>query len=299
MVHPSSAGGKDQELALQEYLQLGGNCIHLHEEGGGVVSRQATGKWLERRGLRASFFLCSQICHAGWDDIGQRSIDRFTPEAISEDVETDLDLLASKYLDMVYLDDNPESPAEPMLEALCREIARGRIKAFGFRNWAAARINRAHQHLASEKLPCPTVIVTTELALASTTAPLWPEYLPFDSELQRTITELGLAVFAHAADINLGQSLHARGETTHLRQHWRQRWEHPSNQQLVPRVRQFATAHGLTPRAVNVAWLLNQAFPSVAIVPLPSVQSRVRTDYERGSELILNQADVAWLKDGA
>jgi aryl-alcohol dehydrogenase-like predicted oxidoreductase len=293
MAHPSSAEQDGVELAFDEYHSLGGNCIHLHDEGGGVHSRRATGQWLQRRGIRAEFFLCTQICHAGWDSVGQSAIDRFTPEAIGEDIGTDLELLATRYLDLVYLDDNPQSPLEPVIEALSREAARGRIKAFGFRNWTAERINKAHGHLSRRALPNVTVVVTTELALASSTGPLWPEYVPFDTTLGRTVSNLGLAVFAHAADINLGQCLYGDGDaTTRFRRHWSQRWDCPSNAVLVPRVRHFADARGITPRTVNVAWVLNRPFPCVAVVPIPSLRTVLGAEYECASQLILEESDL-------
>ena len=299
MAHPSSAEEDAPELALDEYRQLGGNCIHLHDEGDGVHSRRATGQWLERRGLRAEFFLCTQICHAGWDSVGDRAIDRFKPEAVGEDIDADLELLATKYLDLVYLDDNPQAPLEPVIEALCREITRGKIRAFGFRNWTPERLRKAHEHLSRELLPGVSVVLTTELALASSTGPLWPEYVPFDKELKRTVRDLGLGVFAHAADINLGQGIYGDGDaTTRLRRHWSERWEHPSNQTLVPRVRQLAAARGITPRIVNVAWLLNQPFPCVAIVPLPYLGSALRKEYERASQFILKESDLELLNAG-
>ena len=299
MADPSSAAGDGQELALDEYFQLGGNCIHLHDEGGGVHSRSATGQWLQRRGLRAEFFLCTQICHAGWDSVRQCAIDRFKPEAVSEDIEIDLELLATKYLDLVYVDDNPQAPLEPVIGALCRQITRGTIKAFGFRNWTPERINTAHGRLSREALSGFAVVVTTELALASATGPLWPEYVPFDEELRRTVRDLGLAVFSHAADINLGQCLYGDGDaSTRFRQHWSQRWDHPSNHALVSRVQLFAGARGITPRTVNVAWLLNQPFPCVAVVPLPSLATGLRTDYEHASQLILKENDLNLLNDG-
>ena len=299
MAHPSSVGEDGQELALDQYLQLGGNCIHLHDEGGGVHSRRATGQWLQRRGLRTDFFLCSQICHAGWDSTGQCAMDRFTPEAVTEDIDSDLELVATDYLDLVYLDDNPNVPVEPVIIELCRQITGGKIRAFGFRNWTPERIRTAHGRLSYESSPGLAVVVTTELALASATGPLWPEYVPFDEELRTTVIDLGLAVLANAADINLGQSLYGDGDaTTRFRPHWTQRWSHPSNQRLVPRVRHFADARGITPRAVNVGWLLNQPFPCVAVVPLPSLLTTLCTDYERGSQLILNEADLDLLNDG-
>ena len=82
------------EITTHHHRRLS-NIIHVHGEGGELHTRRVTGQWLQRRGLRGKFFLCSQICHAGWDPAARRSIDRFTPEAISEDVNADLELLGT------------------------------------------------------------------------------------------------------------------------------------------------------------------------------------------------------------
>jgi aryl-alcohol dehydrogenase-like predicted oxidoreductase len=299
MAHPSSAEPDTHEAALDEYLRLGGNCLHLHGEGGETHSRQAAGRWLRSKGLRPEFLLCAQICHSGWDDTTHRAIDRFTPGAVSEDVAAELDLLMTGYLDLVYLDDNPQAPLEPLLEALGREIKRGRVRALGVRNWTADRIDAADSCFSRQGLPGVAVIVTTELALAAATGPLWPEYVPFRGPLQQAVHSSRRAVFAHADDINLGQCLYDGGDAVmRWRRHWRERWDHPANPPLVQRVRSFAHARGLTPRAVNVAWLLSRPFPVVAIVGLPSLLTASRTDYEGASQLRLEEADLDLLSAG-
>src|SRR5215467_7726892 len=89
-------------------------------------------------------------------------------------------------------------------------------------------------------------ILTTELALAAASPPLWPEYVPFDLEFRQAVDALHLPVFAHAADINLGQCLYGDADAiASLRRHWLERWDHPANVPLVKRVQRFATTHGL------------------------------------------------------
>ena len=298
MADPSSAVQNAQTNAFDRYHELGGNCFHLHDEGGEGHTLQAVGEWLRERQARADFFLCTQICHAGWDSIEQRAIDRFHPCALAEDIGLDLELLAAKYLDLVYLDDNPQAPFEPVIESLAREIRRGRIRGYGFRNWTAERIRSAHAHMAREGLPGPAALVTTELALAAATAPLWPEYIPFDCSLRETVGALGLAVFAHASDINTGQCLWGDGDaTSRFRQQWVERWANPANEKLVTRVRGFATSRAVTPRVVNITWLLSQPFSCVAIVPLSSFAAAHGPDYERASTLAIQEADLAWLAE--
>ncbi len=153
MAHPSSADPETHERGLDEYARLGGNCIHVHAEGEETHTRSATGRWLQRRGCQQEFFVCTQICHAGWDEAAARPIDRFTAAAVSEDIDADLDLLGTEFLDLVYLDDNPQSPFEPVVEGIGREIGLGRVRAFGVRNWDARRLAAAQEYLYAASLP--------------------------------------------------------------------------------------------------------------------------------------------------
>src|SRR5690242_20397028 len=103
MAAPSSSQADTHMAALDVYRRLGGNCIHLHGEGGETHSRRATGEWLLSHHLRPEFCLCTQICHDGWDDFAKRPIVRFTPQAVHEDIAIDLELLGTDYLDFIYL----------------------------------------------------------------------------------------------------------------------------------------------------------------------------------------------------
>lgn len=105
----------------------------------------------------------------------------------------------------------------------------------------------------------------------------------------------GLAVFAHADDINLGQCLYSE-EANVVRRRWTERWQHRSNVVLVQRVKDFARASGLSTREVNIAWLLNQNFPSIAITSLPCMLER-SSDYERASRFLLNEVDRESLRE--
>jgi Aldo/keto reductase family len=254
MASPSSSEPDSHDAGLDAFHSLGGNCIHLHGEGGEQHSRQATGNWLQKTRLRERFFLYTQICHDDWDEIHRRPVSRFTPSAISEDITIDLELLGTEYLDSVYLDDAPEAAFEAIIEALGEQIKRRRIRAFGVRNWSAARIRAANAFAASRKLPPITSIVTTELSLLRAAGPLWPEYLCFDVELRGVVTEFGLAVFAHVSDLTMGQVLFGGEDSIcRMRPEWQSRWVCPTNDATVSRVLAFASEQGLTAREVNVA----------------------------------------------
>jgi len=97
MAHPSSSQAASHEAGLAKYRHLGGDCIHLHGEGGGEThSRYTTGQWLRTHHLRPEFFVCTQICH------DQPNVSEGRPREISSCCKTE-------YLDLVYLDDNSRS----------------------------------------------------------------------------------------------------------------------------------------------------------------------------------------------
>jgi aryl-alcohol dehydrogenase-like predicted oxidoreductase len=185
MAHPSSAEPDTHGLALDEYARLGGNCIHLHDEVGEPHTRRVTGHWIQQRGLRPEFFLCTQICHSGWDKTAGRTVDRFTAASVREDIDADLELLGSR-----------EASFEPVIDAIAKQIELKRVRAYGIRNWDAKRLSAAQTYVSSTSLPQIAGIVTTEFSLAIASAPVWPEYVPFDRELRQMVEAQRLPVFA-------------------------------------------------------------------------------------------------------
>ncbi len=298
MAAPSSAQPDTHEAGLDAYRSLGGNAIHLHGEGGEEHSRRVVGEWLRSRGVRAEFFICTQICHDSWDEVEKKPIYRFAPEAVREDVIADLQLLGADYLDLVYLDDHPSRPFESVIEALRDEMAIGHVRGVGVRNWMPDRIRAAHAHARALGMPGISALLTTELALPVATAPLWPEYLPFDDSIRQVVLDLGLAVLAHASDICLGECLFGDEDPfAGLRPHWVDRWDPSANSALVQRVRLLAAERDVTPREIGLTWILSRPFPVVTMIGLPELVGPRRAVYERASQLTLSEAELAALNN--
>ena len=286
----SSSDARSREVGLEDYYRRGGNCLHLHGEGGETHSRIAVGKRLARNGRRSRFYLCTRICHDNWDEVNQRSIDRFTPEGVHTDISTDLNLLDTEYIDLVYLDDSPESDFAPVLRSLAEEIDRGRIRAYGVRNWSPARIRAAIEFVHAHAMPPISAIVTTELSLLTPTQPLWPGYVPFDRQMRRIVEEFGLTVFAHIDDFTQGQRLLGdEDDLSRMRPEWIARWETPDNRELAARIQTYAADLGLTAREVNIACTLNQPFPVIGILGLVSGLYRRSAEYERSSNAVIER----------
>lgn len=301
MAAPASMDA-ERELGalLDEYRTLGGDCLHLHGEGGETRSREATGRWIRKRELRSQMFVCTAICHAGWNKQLARPIHRLNPASIADDISTDLALLRTDYLDLVCLsEDDPSITIRDVLEPLIAERKRGRIRAFGVSEWTPDRIREANSYARRRGVPGIAAVVTTELALATPSEPLWPEYLPFDAAIKECAASEKLTVLAWVSDLNQGLCLYGMTDpVTTMNPAWVQRWHQPANNGIVSRVRQFARDHQLDGRQVNTAYVLNQPFPVVGIVGLGVPQCAGLNTYARSSQVILSDAQRDFLERG-
>jgi len=291
----SSRPGAPRAQSLDRFFAGGGNTLHLHGEGGEEESRKAAGEWIATTGSRQAMFVCTQICHEGWDEAAQVEIDRLTPAAIVEDIAHDLDLLQTDYLDFVYFScDSPKAPVEPLMDALQEQRRVGRVRSFGARNWSAERINQANGYSRRQNYLGFSAIVTTELSLGQPNEPLWPGYTPFDNGLLAAIRNWDLTVFAWLSDFN--QALFIPGGYDKLDDRAARRWHSPANQEILNRAIEFGRDHDLDERQVNVSFVLNQPFPVVGIV---TDDPAVPLDhYVAASQVHLPSNDISYLQFG-
>ncbi len=268
----SSARIETHEPGLELFRSIGGSLIHLHGEGGEQHSRKAAGEWLARNGLRSQFILCSQICHDDWDESLQQPILRFTPDAVREDISADLHLLGCDVLDLVYLDDHAELDFKPVIDAMAAEIGAGRIMHVGLRNYRPDRLAAVCAYARTVLPNGIEAMVTTELALPIASSPLWPEYVPFDSDIAAIVQNEALVVVAHGGDLTNGMCLFGGEDpSTYLRPHWIERWPAGQNERIVQDVLSRAARFAATPRAVLLAWMLTRPFPVVPVVGIPEL----------------------------
>jgi aryl-alcohol dehydrogenase-like predicted oxidoreductase len=143
-----------------------------------------------------------------------------------------------------------------MLRALAAEIAGGRIRAFGVRNWSPDQIRLANAHARGHGLARISFVVTTELSIAAANHPRWPGYVSFEC-LRPLVAEQSLAVLTWIDAANLFVPVADR---------WAARWDNPGNRALYARLQSDAAAHGISPRQLAVARTLRQAFPVVGII---------------------------------
>jgi aryl-alcohol dehydrogenase-like predicted oxidoreductase len=286
----SSAAPESHEAGLDAFHRLGGNCLHVHGEGGETHSRAALGCWLRKHDVRQDMFICTQVCHDGWDATAEETTDRFTPEALREDIAADLALIETGYLDLVYAASVTDSGLASFIDAMAVEIRQGRVRAYGVRNWTDRQLREAANYARRTGVPGPSAVVMTELALPVASQPLWPEDIPF-AQLENAVHDLGLAVFAHADAFNQGLGLFDDGP---IPARWTRRWDRQTNASLVHRLAAKAAETGTMPQQLVLAWLLNRPFPSLGIISLPELLSGLEI-FESGSIMLIDSATLARL----
>ena len=249
------------------FVELGGNCFYLHGEGGETQTRKNLASWIKRLGIRDDLVLFFQICH-GHDEVASvLETSRFSPKSVSDDIEENLNLLETHHLDLVVLGgDNENIPAAEIIDVLEAERAQGRISAYGTFNWSPARIQEAQDYAASKELVGFSFVNTTELSLATPTSAVWEGYTPFDASMKRLVTQKQLPVLTWASDFNQSFFIPREINRDSVPEDRRlNRWYTDENFAIRERATALGAKYGLNLRQTNVAYLLNQDFPTAVM----------------------------------
>ena len=264
-LHCVSKAHDDKDF--DDFVELGGNCFYMHGEGGETQTRKNVASWIKRLGNREDLVLFFQICHGHDEVTSVLEESRFSPKSVSDDIEENLNLLEIDYLDLVVLGgDNENIPAAEIINVLEAEKARGRIFAYGPFNWSPARIQEAQDHAESKGLVGFSFVNTTELSLATPTSAVWEGYIPFDASMRGLITQKQLPVLAWTSDFN--QSFFVPREINRdsvPKDRRLNRWYTDENFAIREKATALGAKYNLNVRQINVAYLLNQDFPTAVM----------------------------------
>ncbi|TIP13465.1 aldo/keto reductase [Mesorhizobium sp.] len=188
------------------------------------------------------------------------------PEHIREAVEGSLSRLATDHIDLLYQHRiDPAVPIEVVAGAVGELITQGKVRFFGLSEAGAANIRRAHAvH--------PVTAVQSEYSLWERN--LEPEIIPLLSELG-----IGLVPFSPlgrgflTGDVKRAEDYpegdFRRGDPRY------QGANYDANVQAAGVVRDIATAKGVKPGQIALAWLLHKGGDfGLDIVPIPGTKRR-------------------------
>lgn len=272
---------------LDGYVAIGGNTIDTAFIYCGGKSEQAIGMWLEERKNRDQINIWTKGAHPSQDG------SHVNKKAIFEELMISLERLRTDRTDLYALHrDDTSVPVGAILEALNEHVEAGRIGVFGVSNWTTARIEEANRY-AEEHGVRGFSFSSPNLSLAKAIKPYWPDSISIIDEESLTWHDCSQLPI-------LSWSAQARGFFT-----GRYTPEDRSNEDLVRvfyndanweryrRAEQLASERGVTTIQIALAYVLNQSFPTGAIIG-PRNDEELKSCLE-ATELVLTPAEIRWL----
>ena len=142
------------------------DTAHVYGEGNEAM----LGNWVRERGVKDKVVILAKGAHP----YGRT---RVTPEDIESDLTESMARQKTDYFDLYVLHrDDPAVPVGPIVEALNKHKAAGKIGAFGGSNWAWERIKEANDYAAAHNLT-PFAVTSPNYSLAEMYAPPWDDCL--------------------------------------------------------------------------------------------------------------------------
>jgi aryl-alcohol dehydrogenase-like predicted oxidoreductase len=266
------------------WLSVGGNAFDTAYVYGGGKHEKALGEWIAKRGVAKDVILTAKGAHTP----------HCTPEAIGKQLAESLERLQLDHAPVYIMHrDNPDVPVGEFVDALNALKAKGKIGVFGGSNWTVARFEEARRYAEAKRLQ-PLTILNNNLSLAVMARAVWPGCI--SSNTAETLTYLRSTGTAH-----FSWSSQARGyflpEALRNRLPEDTRPEtcfgSDANAERRRRAETLAAKRNVTPNNVATAWVLNQSFPSFAIVGSRTVDEIDTT--LPATSIRLTQEECAWL----
>lgn len=289
--------GKSNAI-LDTFAGLGGNFIDTARSYGDWMpdapagaSERAVGAWLKTQ-KRDDFVIATK---GGFYDMRVGDYrNRVTPDDVAADLAQSLDHLGIDTIDLYSLHmDNPESPVEPIIDALIAHREAGRIRHFAASNWAAERIRAANAYAASVG---KEGFVASEtfwgLAVPDAAAAAQQGYQHYYEGEYEELHAGELPIVAYAAQSGGYFTKLASGS---VGEQLAARYANPANERRFAIVQSLAEKHGVSINEIALAYLLSQPNQTIAIFGGSSPE-QVR-DSAKADALTLTAEELAALRN--
>lgn len=283
---------------LDTFAGLGGNFIDTARSYGDWMpdapigaSERAVGAWLKTR-KREDFVIATK---GGFFDLRVGDFrNRVTPDDIAADLAQSLDHLGIDMIDLYFLHvDNPESPVEPIIDALIDHREAGRIRHFAASNWAAERISAANAYAASiGKKGFVASETFWGLAVPDAAAAAQQGYQHYYEGEYEDLHAAGLPIIAYAAQSGGYFTKLAAGT---IGEQLAARYANPANQGRLAVAQSLAAKHGVSINEIALSYLLSQPHQTIAIFGGSSPEQVA--DSAKADALTLTPKELAALRN--
>ncbi|MHA7962561.1 aldo/keto reductase [Paenibacillus sp. CAU 1782] len=272
---------------LDAFFAIGGNSLDTAHIYCGGQSEEVIGRYMKERGNRDKLIIMTKGAHH--DQFGPR-VNR---DAINKDLADSLERLQTDFVDLYALHrDDPDTPVEVIVDALNEHVQAGTIGAIGVSNWTWRRIEEANAYAANKGLRGFT-FSSPNLSLAKANEPFWAGCVSADAETLAWHQSVQLPLLSWSSQARgffTGRfTPEVRDNSDLVRVFYSD-----ANWERLARARELAEQKGATAIQIALAYVLNQPFPTCALIGAQSAEE-LQSCHE-GSSIQLTQSELEWLE---
>lgn len=290
--------GRPAELAealLDAYVAAGGNLLDSARmygrpaEGKYGLCEAFVGRWMERRGNRASLVLSTKGGYPALD--GTPRLDR---ESLMADLSDSLAALRTDFIDLYWLHrDDLSCPVGEIVETVNALLETGHVGGVGASNWSAARIREANDFAAAHGMR-GFIGNQPQWSLARQAVNPDPTLQIMDGESYALHRQQALLCMPFSAQAKGYFSKLLAGGEAALSAKARERFHVPENVETGRRLARLCGEFRISPAALSVAWLCNQPFPTIPVISASRV-GQLEESLAAG-DVRLSAEQVNWLR---
>jgi len=271
---------------LDAFTAIGGNTVDTGYIYRGGESEKAIGMWMEDRKNRGEFNVWTKGAHPNKDG------SRMYKEAIADELQTSLERLRTNYVDLYALHrDDITVPVGSILEWLNEHVEAGRILAFGASNWSTERLEEANRYAAEHGLRGFS-FSSPNLSLAKAKEPYWADCVSVGTEAIAWHDQSKLPIFSWSAQARgfftgrFTKDDHSDADLVRV-------FYNDANWERYDRAEKLGRDKGVATIQIALAYVLNQSFPTAAIVG-PRNEAEMRSCLE-ATNIVLTREEIEWL----
>ncbi len=272
-------------VMLDDWFARGGNAIDTAFIYGGGRQERLVGQWINSRGLREQIVLIVKGIHTPYNN----------PQSVGIELDISLGRLGTDYADLYIMHrDNPDYPVGEFVEAVNKQIKAGKVKAYGGSNWSPARVDEAVQYAKDHGLQ-PMSVINNNFSLARMVNPVWGGCVSASDPASRawlTKTQTPILSWSSQARGFFVPERNASPENTSDKE-LVNAWYSDDNFERQQRCFELAAEKGVDPITIAAAYVLNQPFPTFALIG-PRQLSETRTSLP-ALGLTLTEVERKWL----